>query len=417
MSNQPLFSPDILEMVTQTVELMKLDIVQGLAYEQEPNTYHKRGIAKNPSKLGQIVATHLKKLSPHSKYKRADFSKTLPVNKLYTAEIRTLSRRHNIDLVSDKSVISQLNTAKKFEFITNDISNPVKLESIHENLFDTQVDISKTSPSPNFFINTSTPYLKLDSGVARILSDKFKWKFDYKDYNNNNNDTSEDNNNDSEVIQLNKGLKFKLHRVKCIDETNPEWPGDDEIAMVGTAVDSNEISTKINEFRVGNSFDDGESKVYSPPRILKNYNLNTLNYPANFLIILALAEKDSGGLSDFIDELWKSIKDQVTIIISAVSAAAGAAIGAAIGGTLGTTIGGPLGTIIGLIAGAIIGSLVGWLIDALNDDIFRPQSAALQLPVHNATFENGSLTSQIMTLNFSDHGGHYRAFYSWEIIR
>lgn len=134
-------------------------------------------------------------------------------------------------------------------------------------------------------------------------------------------------------------------------------------------------------------------------------------------MVVALAEKDNGGLSQFINELWDAIKDQVQLILTAVGAAAGLAAGTAIGGTLGTAVGGPIGAIIGVAAGAIIGALVGWLIGALKDDIFEPQSAALRLPVHDSTFAGGSLTSPTMTLDFRDHGGHYRVYYSWQITR
>ena len=122
-------------------------------------------------------------------------------------------------------------------------------------------------------------------------------------------------------------------------------------------------------------------------------------------------------MSKFLTELWEAVKDEVQAILTIVGAVAGGVIGAGVGGTLGSAIGGPLGMVIGVAAGAIVGALVGWLISVLKDDIFEPKAAALQLPDHDATFENGSLTSQIMTLNFRDHGGYYRAYYSWQIIR
>ena len=66
---------------------------------------------------------------------------------------------------------------------------------------------------------------------------------------------------------------------------------------------------------------------------------------------------------------------------------------------------------------AILGALVGWIISAVKDDIFTPQSAAVHLPTHNATFSNGALTSPQFTVNFNDHGGYYRVYYSWKINR
>ena len=221
----------------------------------------------------------------------------------------------------------------------------------------------------------------------------------------------------AQPIVVNKGLHFRLHKVKCIDETNPEWPGDDEIAMGGTAVPPTGNPTKVPEFMVRDDFDDGESKTYSPPRVLKTFALDNVSYPADFLMVLAMAEKDNGGLSQFLQDLWEAIKDEVGVIVAAVGAAAGLAIGGAIGGTVGTAIGGPLGTIIGAVAGAILGALVGWLISAVKDDIFTPQSAAVHLPKPNSTFAGGALTSPQFSLDFRDHGGHYRAYYTWQLVR
>ena len=409
------FSPDIQELIDQTTELLKLDIVQGLAYEQE-STLLRTDNNANPSKLGSIVSDRLKSLSKESKFQRPDYSKRLPVNELYTADIRSLAKRHNINLMGGKGVLTQIDHKKKFEFIKADIASKNRIDTIKENLFDIEFDEVAVSRDPSASLRAALPHTNIDPGVARMLADRIRFtpnlaniNFDF--INNNINDDNEDD------IKLNKGLRFRLHRVKCIDETNPEWPGSDEIALGGTAVDDNKVATKINEFRVRNGFDDGESKRYSPPRNLATFSLDNLNYPADFLVVLALAEKDGGGLSNFISKLWEEIKDEVTIIMAAVGAAAGAAAGAAIGGGLGTAIAGPLGTVIGLVAGAILGALIGWLISALKDDIFEPKSAALQLPSANATFAGNSLTSPQFTLNFRDHGGYYRAYYSWEITR
>ena len=430
MSNKPLFSPDMQEMIEQTIELMKLDIVQGLLYEEESSIFAKKGMRKNPSKLGKVVAKHLRNLPRDSKYKREDFSKSLPINRLYNHEVKSLIRKHNINLIDRSSVMRQIDPVKKFSYIIKDIHSSSRISDIHENLFDTEIELDLKPISSSQAMKMVLPHLNVNTGVARILHDSMIWKPDFKDWvignpfgggkgdgNSTSGSGEEHREEPTEEIRLNQGLKFLLHRVKCVDETNPEWPGGDEIAMGGTAVNANAEIRKINEFRVRNGFDDNESKYYSPPKLLNNYNLEKINYPADFLMILALAEKDSGGLSTFITKLWESIKDEVTVIMTSVGAAAGAAAGAAIGGTVGTSIAGPLGAVIGLAAGAILGALVGWLIGVLKDDIFEPKSAALHLPTHDSTFKHGSLKSQTMTLNFRDHGGYYRIYYSWEIVR
>ena len=265
MSEKTLFSPDISEMINQATELLKLDIIQGLSYEQEPDIYQGQGLNKNPSKLGKIVANHLKSLPEKSKYNRPNYSKSLPINQLYNADIRTLTRKHNIDLLSKKAVLKQIEPARTFAYVASDIKDSSRIKNLHENLFDTEIDISHISSSPLASVRATLPHLNIDPGVARLLADRLRWfPIDLGGNNESGGETKE-----NKTIQLNSGLKFRLHRVKCVDETNPEWPGDDEISMGGTSVNCQEVAEKINEFRVGNSFDDGESKRYSPPRILK----------------------------------------------------------------------------------------------------------------------------------------------------
>jgi len=129
---------------------------------------------------------------------------------------------------------------------------------------------------------------------------------------------------------VNKGVNFRIHEVKCIDETNPEWPGHDEIHWGGVAVDDKDVTTKIAEKHVRDNFDDGEKKTYSPPDIVKYFPLDD-KYPKEFLITMTLAEKDSGGMSDFLQKLYEAIKGEIFLICEALGAAAGAYIGAQIG--------------------------------------------------------------------------------------
>lgn len=421
MSGKGTFSPNMKELIRQAIETLKLDIVQGIAYETEPRVFRAQGIRKNPSKLGQIVAKRVKALPRDTKRDRPDYSAGVPLRRLYDSNIRDLARKHNVDLMLKTPVTKQIDAAKNFAFIAEDLASDKRIATLHENLFDTEIDAEAARLDARAAITTAIPALAIDPAVARIFAERTR-RLEGIDWNEiftgfNGEGSGDEVDDDTPPIQLNRGLRFRLHKVKCVDETNPEWPGDDEIAAGGVAVNWDEASSKINEFRVGNSFDDGEVKNYSPPRILKNFSLDGATYPADFLVMMALAEKDSGGMSSFIDELWKAIKDEVQLILTAVGAAAGLAAGAYIGGTVGTAIGGPLGAIIGVAAGAILGALIGWLISALKDDIFEPQSAALRLPTRDSTFAGGSLVSPVMSLNFEDHGGYYRAYYSWEITR
>lgn len=411
-AGEPLFSPEFQDMIDRCVDLMKLDIVQGLAYEQEPSLMAARGMRANPSKLAPIVAARLRRARPGGKRGRADALKSLPLSDLYDATVRSLARRYNVDLAGTRPVIEQIDPAREFAFIAPELGNEARLASLQENLFSMQVDEDTTSESSDVAgeLRRIAPRLSLDPTVLRLLVEGGRTV---------TTGTIVGGLGGVAVppIVVNKGLHFRLHKVKCIDETNPEWPGDDEIAMGATAVPPTGSPTKVPEFMVRDDFDDGESKTYSPPRLMKTFALDTVSYPADFLMVVALAEKDNGGLSQFLHDMWLAIKDEVAVIIAAVSAAAGAAIGGAIGGTIGTAVGGPLGAIIGAVAGAILGALVGWIISAVKDDIFTPQAAAIHLPKPNSTFAGGALTSPQFTLDFRDHGGHYRMYYTWQLVR
>jgi len=195
-----------------------------------------------------------------------------------------------------------------------------------------------------------------------------------------------------------------------------EWKGD-EIAMGAVFLDADGEESIHSEFRVMDDFRNGDVKNY-PPKILKNFGISaSAVYPQTYSVFVALAEKDNGGLSDFIQELYEAVRADLQKILTALGALAGAAIGAQIGGSVGTAVGGPLGTIIGVAAGAILGAIAGWLTDVLKDDIFEPQMASITLPDGSSTFANGSLTSPYYYLDFIDHGGEYKVKYRWKLNR
>lgn len=215
----------------------------------------------------------------------------------------------------------------------------------------------------------------------------------------------------------NTKLELYLKQVKCMDETNPERFGSDEIAMGAIFLDADGNESKKNEFMVGRRFDDGDEKNYTPSTKLKSFNLSSSHYPQFYTSFFTLAEKDSGGLSSFINDLYKSIKTYTTKILTTLGTTAGAFIGGKIGGTVGSAIAGPLGTAIGLIAGAILGAVIAALVDAFKDDIFEPQIATIGIPSSTSLFDNDSLTSPWQYLHFRGHGGHYRIKYMWKLVQ
>jgi hypothetical protein len=95
-------------------------------------------------------------------------------------------------------------------------------------------------------------------------------------------------------------LDYRIERVKCADETNPEWPGDDEIAMGGVAVGHQGATAKVNQFMVADDFDDNEVKVYADPgKLFHRFDLTGAGaWPRTYSTVVMLAEKDGSGFAD-----------------------------------------------------------------------------------------------------------------------
>lgn len=213
-------------------------------------------------------------------------------------------------------------------------------------------------------------------------------------------------------------LALYIRRVKCVDETGSnsffdaesERYGDDEIALAGASVDETGDTKKIPEFRVGNSFNDGDTKWYSPHKKWHWFSMREggNNWPKSYYLTFILAEKDNGGLSDFLQELWKKVGDEVT-----------AAVAAAVGGAIGSTFG-PLGTAIGAAIGYAVAKVVEWFIRLWKDDIFPPKTISCTVPAFGARWSRngnwGYTTSETRNAHFYGHKGHYYIEYYWRLF-
>lgn len=202
-------------------------------------------------------------------------------------------------------------------------------------------------------------------------------------------------------LQPSSKVGVHLHKVRCVDETNPEWGGDDEIALGGTTIDETGDAKKVGEFMVRDDFDDNEQKVYSPAKVFTWFNLlEGTEWPKNYFVTFVLAEKDMGGLAEFLNKLLDKVKTEV---VAAISAAIGGAIGAS---------GGPIGAIIGAVVGWVVGWVFDWLKSWWSDDVFSPKTVSVSIPSRNATW-GGAKQSAQRTLRFVGYGGTYDVTYSW----
>ncbi|HEX5110647.1 MAG TPA: hypothetical protein VFV95_19490 [Vicinamibacterales bacterium] len=203
--------------------------------------------------------------------------------------------------------------------------------------------------------------------------------------------------------QVTDNLEFRVHKVRCDDETNPEFAGDDEIALGGLSVDETGDTKQVGQFTVRSDFDDGEQQVYVPPRRFTFFNLREgTTFPKDYAVTLVLAEKDMGGLHDFIVKLWEKVKSKV---LEYAAAAVGAAVGSA-------TFPG-LGTIIGAVVGWALGKLIEWLIGLFSDDIFTPVTLTCKINGLANLFTGNKTDSPEGLTTFSGYGGRYSLTYDW----
>lgn len=198
-------------------------------------------------------------------------------------------------------------------------------------------------------------------------------------------------------------LEFRIHKVKCVDETDGflgSEAGDDEIKLSGVSVDETGETKRIPVFTVGNSFDDGEQKVYSPPKRFTWFDLREgTAFPKAYFVTFILAEADMGGLSGFTLQLYNWVKDRVRETLRA-----------ALGTLLGIS-GGLVGALIAQAVGYVVGLVFDLFKSIWEDDIFRPFTVQFHLPSLDFRWTGGRTDSPEWTLDFRGHGGRYWVTY------
>ncbi|HMU38165.1 MAG TPA: hypothetical protein PKE31_04060 [Pseudomonadota bacterium] len=336
------------QFATQALELCQLEILGGLTAAPGPDG---RMVEGGParSELAAVVQRRLASLKPTTKRGPRDFQRGASIRTDEIQRTKALALRYRVNLRADKTPLDQIDIPGTFAYLREEATNERRVLAMHDALFDVHMSVPAPVPTP-------------------------------PQHNN---------------------LMFRLHQVRCVDETNPEWWGSDEIAIGGVAISPNGTSAQISEYSVGGGFDDGDTKNYSPPRVLHTFPLSGLSYPAVFSVAVALAEKDSGGFGSFLSSLWNEVKKKVSQIIAAAVTAI-------------TGISGPIATIISNVVTTVLGWLVDWLIGLFGDDVFPVRTVSIRLESRTAHF-GGSDASATYTLSTAAYGGSYRVSYSWSL--
>jgi hypothetical protein len=197
-------------------------------------------------------------------------------------------------------------------------------------------------------------------------------------------------------------LRLRVHSVRCLDETSPEFLSDDDIYLTGTTVDENGDVATVAAFKVGD-FDDGDVKSYDPPHRFYGFRLTEGRdaWPKTYTAVVVLYEKDFGDVGGFMDKLVRKVRARAA---SAVAAAAP------------DLPGGAAGEAGAAVSAWVVGKLADWVRDWLGDDHFAPATLAVRVRSLDDRFPNGRTDSQNQTTRFRGHGGEYELVYDWLLV-
>lgn len=197
-------------------------------------------------------------------------------------------------------------------------------------------------------------------------------------------------------------LELRLHQVKCIDETNGLFGserGEDEIKLGGTSVDETGDTKKIAAFLVSSDFDDGDRKVYTPPRQFTWFNLKEgRGFPKTYHVTFVLAEADMGGIGDFLNGLLQKLQ---SMIEEALAPDVGIKVA---------------NDAIAKVVHFVVDRIFGLIRNVWSDDLFEPVTASVHIASLNQRFAGGKTDSPEFVARFKGHGGEYVLVYDWRLL-
>lgn len=213
-------------------------------------------------------------------------------------------------------------------------------------------------------------------------------------------------------------LECVIREVNCIDETDGFlWTeaGSDEIRLGGLTVSPRAAVTRVAAFHVKDFDSDGDSRVYSPPdyKRFATFSLEDEGaWPRPFFATFVLAEKDMGGLGEFLSSLVDLVQAQLAVeLAEAVGMEAAAVLLAAVGpGVVAAAIAVALMIVVFVVVLAVFYAIKR----AWEDDVFAPKNVLVQLDSRSAANSFDWVSQGYWwPVNFVGHGGHYQLFYSW----
>ncbi|MGH3738996.1 MAG: hypothetical protein ACRDT6_25875 [Micromonosporaceae bacterium] len=214
-----------------------------------------------------------------------------------------------------------------------------------------------------------------------------------------------------------KAVRLRFDRLHCVDETDGEWPGSDEILLGGMAVDEHGNTTVIKPFLVRpdnqpkDGFDDNDKKHWADPgRAFASFSVpGSGDWPRYYTAIVVMAEEDFGGFQTGLYSAWAiaapTIKKEVEKYVGDFAA---------------EYVGEAFGEIIGKVVAWVVGAFVGWIIGMFADDVFKPGYTIAGLHTRFAAGyikSNGWNDYRAPSGRFTwvGHGGKYTLDCHWQV--
>jgi len=240
-------------------------------------------------------------------------------------------------------------------------------------------------------------------------------------------------------------LQFHLNSIKCIEETS-ELSASDEILLSGQLIQRDGTIVKLDKWKWEN-FDAGEARYMDyelckslDPKMAKAYKdvglgctngsandvyagrkiaETKLSGPGTYSIVLIMGEEDDGGFGDMVNDLYKSVKEEIDAALMSVGVVIGAALSVYLG---------PLGEVIGMAIGYALTELVEWFVGLFenDDDIIKAKSWSVKFDQRTKSYVKGLATdnlpapknvwaSPMKKLTFKGDGGHYDMRLHWRV--
>jgi hypothetical protein len=199
--------------------------------------------------------------------------------------------------------------------------------------------------------------------------------------------------------QSSSRLEFRIHSVKCLDETGAQnMFGSDEIWLGATAVDTAGKTHKLDMFKLHGDFDKGEIKRFDPPKSLFQFDLrNGAEFPKSYFVTLLMVEKDSNNATNILNKLFDATRAQVGAHIAVAKTGSG-------------IVGDVLGKSIEKIASGVFGTIGKFL----GDDALPPHNETIVISSAAHRFKNGKQEQPDVAL-LKGQGGKYQVNFDWRI--